>query len=228
MEKLLKNKKIIIAIVLLSLITLFIIYAFWKNSMKFNPQVLQGLIDKEYSATILEEEKDAINLNIVGNLNNKEVENLTKKIYNTGEKWNKNNINFIVSKTEVKDTNEFYNSDLISKVSIDYKKKRADLSTFLEIHKTEKAKKLQSFTKGSITSKEDKTFVVSLDMDLMDKTPEEVVSQAQSFISLFKDTNKNKDLGIIELHLNENATSNVYNFNSSFENILETIKVLTF
>ena len=230
MNNLIKNKKIIIAIavVLFSVIGISVGAFLGKNSVKINPEKLNGLIDAEYTVFITNEKDDNLSLNFVGNLNEKAIEDLTTKLHKVGKNWKKENIQFNVFKTEAQNLDKFYDEDLLGKVTIDYEKDRAEIGLFSEVPQVDKAKKLMNYSKGDITTKEDKTVVVSMDMDLVDKSPTDVVSQAKAFIVLFKDSNNGKDINSVELHLNKNANSNIYNFNSDFENILETVKVLTF
>lgn len=228
-----KNKKIAIVVsvvaVVIALIGVVIGSKVGEENVQINTEKLESLIETPYEVTKKGETSDNADFVLVGELSEEDLESLVKQLYDVGSFWNKKSADFYVfaSEDDVTDTNAFYVKGLKNRISIDFENKKAKIGAFSEVPATEKAKKLANYNQGFIAT-QDGTTTITMDMSLSGLKTTEVVAQSKAFIQLFKDNNKDKDLKTMELHLNGEGEKDLYNYNTGFENILESVKVVKF
>lgn len=200
-----------------------------KSSVKINPLKIQELIEADYTAEIVSENEDRVDLNIIGNLDEAQSLNLIHSLFQLGANWNVEsvNVNFFYSKEDSKVVDKFYVDGLLKQVELNYITKTANIGTFQTVLGAYKPNDIVDYNKGEVEYK-DNEVVIKTDMDLTDKDELDIVSQAKTFIVLFRDVNKDKEIESVQLDINHNGEKVAYSYNTDFENLLKTIQISKF
>lgn len=227
MKKLSKVQKIIIGLIVVTCI-IFIGYnvgsLIGRKSVKISTDRLQNLIDTPYEVSKVSENENSAEFNIIGTLSKDDVKILSGKFYDVGSKWNKKTaiFNFFEKSDDVAvNDNKFYTEGLINRSTMDFEKKVENIGEFNVLPSVDNAKNLNEYSDGSIISK-DKNIIVSMNISLNDNLTD-TIAQSKSFVKLFRNSNKDKDISSVELHLNDSNNDNKYYYNSDYDNILETV-----
>lgn len=240
LEKIKEHKKIVIMAILLLIITMIgVIIGITSKTKVEDKKVTLTLEEKinkiaedsGYKISNISNKKindnEELSFDIISTESN--FEELSKKIYDYAKETNIDKIKFKVFSDEesMKKYEVFYTKGIVNDVEIDVTNKRTKIGTFEEVPNTEKASTLVSYNKGTI-KEESGNVIISMDMALENDNPSDVIAQAKAFAILFMDTNPDKEIKSVELHLNSNGKEKLYNFNSLYENILEKIQIINY
>lgn len=226
-KEVLKNKKVIIPVLLVAIVAVGTIIGLnlGKESVKINPEKIQGLIETDYNANITAESETAVDLTVTGKLTDEEMKDLVSKLFTTGTNWGKDEVilNFFNAEADVKTIDKFYVEGLNAQVKLDYTTNTAKIGTFESVPKVDKAKNLVDYNKGEI-GYTDKNVLIKLDMAVKGESID-VVAQAKAFTVMFRDVNTDKEISTVQLDINHNVDKG-YSYHSEFEDILKNIETV--
>ena len=204
-----------------------------KSSINLTENELINLIDKDYEVYSFSEDKktNTVEINLKGDLSKTELEYLTKNLNqkNLEFGWNKDKfiVNLYSPNCSISKSESFIIEGLKAKATLDNNKSNIILSEYVNISNVEKTNNLVSYYNVSL-NKNDDDLILSLDMDFsnIEDDFDEIVKQAKTYISLFKENNKGKDnLDSIQLNLNYNDLYRQYVFHTKHNNTLEVIDI---
>lgn len=238
LEKMRKNRKIIVAIIVILVIALGCIIPSILNRKKLATNIetsteeenkIKNLASKAGYKILNQEEKDFMLVISEESLNEEDFKKFVKEVYSYGEEYGEDFISFQVFSEEqyAQKLQSFYTEGLLKDVKIDFKENKTTIGTFERVPAIEKSEFINNYTEGKISSKEG-NIVITMDMAFEGENPVNVVSNAKAFCELFKSANPSKDIKSIELHLNENSDTNQYIFNNLFGEILEKIEIVNY
>ncbi len=238
LEKIKKNRKIIVVIIIILFVALGCILPSILNRKKVATNVetsteeenkIKSLVSKAGYKILNQEEKDFILVISEESLDEEEFKNFIKEVHSYGKQYGEELISFQVFSDEqyAQKLQSFYTEGLLKDVKIDFNENKAIIGTFERVPAIEKAEFINDYTEGKISSKEG-NIVITMDMNFEGENPVNVVANAKAFCELFKSANPSKDIKSIELHLNENSDTNQYRFNNLFGEILEKIEVINY
>jgi len=238
LEKIKKNRKIIVIIIIILFVALGCIIPSILNRKKVATNIetsteeenkIKSLVSKAGYKILNQEEKDFILVISEESLDEEEFKNFIKEVHSYGKQYGEELISFQVFSDEqyAQKLQSFYAEGLLKDVKIDFNENKAIIGTFERVPAIEKAEFINDYTEGKISSKEG-NIVITMDMNFEGENPVNVVANAKAFCELFKSANSSKDIKSIELHLNENSDTNQYRFNNLFGEILEKIEVINY
>lgn len=240
LEKIKKNRKIIVVIIIILFVALGCILPSILNRKKVATNVetsteeenkIKNLASKVGYKILNQEEKDFILVISEESLNEEDFKNFIKEVYSYGKQYGEELISFQVFSDEqyAQKLQSFYTEGLLKDVKIDFNENKATIGTFERVPAIEKAEFINDYTEGKISSKEG-NIVITMDMTFEEENqnPTYVIANAKAFCELFKSANPSKDIKSIELHLNENSDTNQYRFNNLFGEILEKMEVVNY
>lgn len=238
LEKIKKNRKIIVIIIIILFVALGCIIPSILNRKKVATNIetsteeenkIKSLVSKAGYKILNQEEKDFILVISEESLDEEEFKNFIKEVHSYGKQYGEELISFQVFSDEqyAQKLQSFYAEGLLKDVKIDFNENKAIIGTFERVPAIEKAEFINDYTEGKISSKEG-NIVITMDMTFEGENPVNVVANAKAFCELFKSANSSKDIKSIELHLNENSDTNQYRFNNLFGEILEKIEVINY
>ena len=238
LEKIKKNRKIIVVIIIILFVALGCIVPSILNRKKVATNIetsteeenkIKNLASKAGYKILNQEEKDFILVISEESLDEEEFKNFIKEVHSYGKQYGEELISFQVFSDEqyAQKLQSFYAEGLLKDVKIDFNENKAIIGTFERVPAIEKAEFINDYTEGKISSKEG-NIVITMDMNFEGENPVNVVANAKAFCELFKSANPSKDIKSIELHLNENSDTNQYRFNNLFGEILEKIEVINY
>ena len=238
LEKIKKNRKIIVVIIIILFVALGCIVPSILNRKKVATNIetsteeenkIKSLVSKAGYKILNQEEKDFILVISEESLDEEEFKNFIKEVHSYGKQYGEELISFQVFSDEqyAQKLQSFYTEGLLKDVKIDFNENKTIIGTFEKVPAIEKAEFINDYTEGKISSKEG-NIVITMDMNFEGENPVNVVANAKAFCELFKSANPSKDIKSIELHLNENSDTNQYRFNNLFGEILEKIEVINY
>lgn len=238
LEKIKKNRKIIVIIIIILFVALGCIIPSILNRKKVATNIetsteeenkIKSLVSKAGYKILNQEEKDFILVISEESLDEEEFKNFIKEVHSYGKQYGEELISFQVFSDEqyAQKLQSFYAEGLLKDVKIDFNENKAIIGTFERVPAIEKAEFINDYTEGKISSKEG-NIVITMDMTFEGENPVNVVANAKAFCELFNSANSSKDIKSIELHLNENSDTNQYRFNNLFGEILEKIEVINY
>lgn len=219
--------------IIIALITILIKPTKEENETILNKDSFLGLSETEYEVLSFNEDKmeDKLEVNIKGDLLKEEVIDFTKNLdeKNKISGWNKNNVivNIFSLDTTNSEAKGFYTNGLIYKIVLDSEKKKSNISEYVSIPNIDKTDVLEPSKKVNFNVN-DGNIVIGLDMNIsnFEKDLTSIMQQIKTFVILFKDMNKDKEIKSIEINLNPNNDKKKYNFNTNYENILEVVELM--
>lgn len=223
-----KHKKLILTIggslTVLCIVIGIIIFNSLDKNIKITEETFTKVIGDSYTVKITSNEKDILNLDIVGEPSKETI----KSLYDLGGNLGKTklNINFFEKEDLIKDVDKFYIDGLTSQVELDYLTKIARVGKFETIENIEKANNIADYD-GEKLAFENKVVNLSLNMALTEDTKEEAMSQAKAFIGMFKSLNKDKDISSVQININDGQDVS-YSYSSEFENLVKEIETTHF
>ncbi|NLZ35687.1 MAG: hypothetical protein GX889_12475 [Clostridiales bacterium] len=225
LKNLSKTNKIILSIggVLLIAILLGVIgYNVGKKDVKVNEETIQKVIGEEYVVEIKGEDESTLNLNIVG----EPTEEIINDLYELGANLAKDKIfvKFYQNQDSVKDEDKFFTEGLNAEVELNYLINAAKVGTFKKLPEVEKAKVIAEYNGEEINFKNG-VVNINLNMALKEETSLEAVAQSKTFMEMFRDLNKDKDISSVQMNINPND-DNGYSYSSEFENVVKEIKTI--
>ena len=238
LEKIKKNRKIIVIIIIILFVALGCIIPSILNRKKVATNIetsteeenkIKNLATKAGYKILNQEEKDFMLVISEESLDEEEFKNFIKEVHSYGKQYGEELISFQVFSEEqyAQKLQSFYTEGLLKDVKIDFNENKATIGTFERVPAIEKAEFINDYTEGKISSKEG-NIVITMDMNFEGENPVNVVANAKAFCELFKSANSSKDIKSIELHLNENSDTNQYRFNNLFGEILEKMEVVNY
>lgn len=238
LEKIKKNRKIIVIIIIILFVALGCIIPSILNRKKVATNIetsteeenkIKSLVSKAGYKILNQEEKDFMLVISEESLDEEEFKNFIKEVHSYGKQYGEELISFQVFSSEecAQKLQSFYTEGLLKDVKIDFNENKAIIGTFERVPAIEKAEFINDYTEGKISSKEG-NIVITMDMNFEGENPVNVVANAKAFCELFKSANPSKDIKSIELHLNENSDTNQYRFNNLFGEILEKMEVVNY
>lgn len=238
LEKIKKNRKIIVVIIIILFVALGCIVPSILNRKKVATNIetsteeenkIKNLASKSGYKILNQEENNFILVISEESLDEEDFKNFIKEVYSYGKQYGEELISFQVFSGEqyAQKLQSFYTEGLLKDVKIDFNENKATIGTFERVPAIEKAEFINDYTEGKISSKEG-NIVITMDMNFEGENPVNVVANAKAFCELFKSANPSKDIKSIELHLNENSDTNQYRFNNLFGEILEKIEVINY
>lgn len=238
LEKIKKNRKIIVIIIIILFVALGCIIPSILNRKKVATNIetsteeenkIKNLATKAGYKILNQEEKDFMLVISEESLDEEEFKNFIKEVHSYGKQYGEALISFQVFSDEqyAQKLQSFYTEGLLKDVKIDFNENKATIGTFERVPAIEKAEFINDYTEGKISSKEG-NIVITMDMNFEGENPVNVVANAKAFCELFKSANSSKDIKSIELHLNENSDTNQYRFNNLFGEILEKMEVVNY
>lgn len=194
---------------------------------------LAGLTTTNYTVEALNESKDGKKLEVAikGDFAEKDLEDLAKalKEKHAVAKWKSEEIavNVFAKDSKTTEKSDFFVEGLTNRIVVNVEKAKADISSYSNVPAVEKTDALVDYSKGEVQAN-DGNVILTLDMDVAKDEEKivDVVQQLKTFAILFRETNSDKEIKSVELHVNPNDNELKYNFNTNFENILEVINVL--
>lgn len=238
LEKIKKNRKIIVVIIIILFVALGCIVPSILNRKKVATNIetsteeenkIKNLASKSGYKILNQEENNFILVISEESLDEEDFKNFIKEVYSYGKQYGEELISFQVFSDEqyAQKLQSFYAEGLLKDVKIDFNENKAIIGTFERVPAIEKAEFINDYTEGKISSKEG-NIVITMDMTFEGENPVNVVANAKAFCELFNSANSSKDIKSIELHLNENSDTNQYRFNNLFGEILEKIEVINY
>ena len=238
LEKIKKNRKIIVVIIIILFVALGCIVPSILNRKKVATNIetsteeenkIKNLALKSGYKILNQEENNFILVISEESLDEEDFKNFIKEVYSYGKQYGEELISFQVFSDEqyAQKLQSFYAEGLLKDVKIDFNENKTIIGTFEKVPAIEKAEFINDYTEGKISSKEG-NIVITMDMNFEGENPVNVVANAKAFCELFKSANSSKDIKSIELHLNENSDTNQYRFNNLFGEILEKIEVINY
>ncbi|MDY4077399.1 MAG: hypothetical protein SOY42_01220 [Clostridium sp.] len=238
LEKIKKNRKIIVVIIIILVVALGFILPSILNRKKVATNIetsteeenkIKNLASKAGYKILNQEEKDFMLVIPEKSLDEEEFKNFIKEVHSYGKQYGEELISFQVFSDEqyAQKLQSFYTEGLLKDVKIDFNENKAIIGTFERVPAIEKSEFINDYTEGKISSKEG-NIVITMDMTFEGENPVNVVANAKAFCELFKSANQSKDIKSIELHLNENSDTNQYRFNNLFGEILEKMEVVNY
>lgn len=238
LEKIKKNRKIIVVIIIILFVALGCIVPSILNRKKVATNIetsteeenkIKNLALKSGYKILNQEENNFILVISEESLDEEDFKNFLKEVHSYGKQYGEEFISFQVFSEEqyAQKLQSFYTEGLLKDVKIDFNENKTIIGTFEKVPAIEKAEFINDYTEGKISSKEG-NIVITMDMNFEGENPVNVVANAKAFCELFKSANPSKDIKSIELHLNENSDTNQYRFNNLFGEILEKIEVINY
>ena len=224
LKNLSKTNKIILSVggILLIAILLGVIgFNVGKKDVKINEETIQKVVGDSI-VEIKEEDDTTLSLNIVGEF----TEETIKDLYELGANLSKDKIfvKFYQNQDSVKNEDKFFTEGLNAEVELNYLINAAKVGTFKKLPEVEKAKVIAEYNGEEINFKNG-VVNINLNMALKEETSLEAVAQSKTFMEMFRDLNKDKDISSVQMNINPND-DNGYSYSSEFENVVKEIKTI--